>query len=402
MDNSILDQLTLNNNSKIVFLIMDGLGGLRSPGKLGTELGVANSPNLDQLAKESVCGLLDPIMPGVTPGSGPAHFALFGYDPIQFNIGRGVLSAAGVEFELTDKDLAARVNFCTLDDQGNVIDRRAGRIATEINAELCEKIKQQIKIPTGYKFFIQPEKEHRAVFVLRGDGLSDALYDTDSQQTGVPPLDPKPTTSEAEKSAVLVKDLLDQIRKILANEHPANMILMRGFAKHRRYESLFERFKLKSLAIANYPMYRGVSKLVGMELSPITPDMPTQIDVLEQKFNDYDYFFVHIKYTDSRGEDGDFDAKVKVIEEVDQLIPRIRNLNPDVFVVTGDHSTPAMLKNHSWHPVPVLLNAETARVDLVEKFDDISCINGGIGRQPALHLMGLALAHAQRLVKFGA
>jgi len=402
MDNSILDQLTLNNNSKIVFLIMDGLGGFRSPEKHGTELEVANSPNLDQLAKESVCGLLDPIMPGVTPGSGPAHFALFGYDPIQFNIGRGVLSAAGVEFDLTDKDLAARVNFCTLDENGNVIDRRAGRIATEINAELCEKIKQKIKIPTGYEFFIQPEKEHRAVFVLRGAGLRDALTDSDSQQTGVPPLDPKPTSSEAEKSATMVKDLLDQIRKILADEHPANMILLRGFAKHRRYDSLYERFKLKSLAIANYPMYRGISKLVGLELNPITPDIPTQIDALEQSFNEYDFFFVHIKYTDSCGEDGDFDAKVKVIEEVDQLIPRIRDLNPDVFVVTGDHSTPAMLKNHSWHPVPVLLNAKTARVDLVDKFDDISCINGGIGRQPALHLMGLALAHAQRLIKFGA
>ena len=402
MDNSILDQLVIENDNKIVFLIMDGLGGLQAPGKAGTELQAANCPNLDQLAKESVCGLLDPILPGVTPGSGPAHFALFGYHPIKFNIGRGVLSAAGVEFNLTGRDLAARVNFCTLDKNGNVVDRRAGRIATEINAALCEKIKQQINIPAGYEFFIQPEKEHRAVFVLRGDGLDDSISDTDSQKTGVPPLDPKPTSKEAERSAALVKDLLDQIKQILADEHPANMILLRGFAKHRKYKTLSERFKLKSLAIANYPMYRGVSTLVGMDLNPITKDMPTQIDALEQKFADYNFFFVHIKYTDSRGEDGDFDAKVKVIEEVDQLIPRIRNLNPDVFVVTGDHSTPALLANHSWHPVPVLLHAKTARVDLVEKFDDISCISGGIGRQPALHLMGLALAHAQRMVKFGA
>lgn len=402
MDNSILDQLVIENDNKIVFLIMDGLGGLQSPGKAGTELQVANCPNLDQLAKESVCGLLDPILPGVTPGSGPAHFALFGYDPIQFNIGRGVLSAAGVEFNLTDRDLAARVNFCTLDKNGNVIDRRAGRIATEINAKLCEKIKQQIKIPAGYKFFMQPEKEHRAVFVLRGDDLDDSISDTDSQKTGVPPLDPKPTSTEAEKSAAMVKDLLVQIKQILADENPANMILLRGFAKHRRYKTLFERFKLKSLAIANYPMYRGVSKLVGMDLNPITKDMPTQIDALGQKFADYNFFFVHIKYTDSRGEDGDFDAKVKVIEEVDQLIPRIRKLNPDVLVVTGDHSTPALLANHSWHPVPVLLYAKTARVDLVERFDDISCLSGGIGRQPALNLMGLALGHAQRMVKYGA
>jgi 2,3-bisphosphoglycerate-independent phosphoglycerate mutase len=381
---------------------MDGLGGLRSPGQSGTELEVANSPNLDLLAKESVCGLLDPIYPGITPGSGPAHFALFGYDPIQFNIGRGVLSAAGVEFDLTDKDLAARVNFCTIDQQGNVIDRRAGRIATEINATLCEKIKQQIVVPTGYELFMQPEKEHRAVFVLRGEGLSDAISDTDSQQTGVPPLDPKPLSPESEKSAALIKHMLDQIGPILANEQPANMILLRGFAKHRHYDSLYERFQLKSLAIANYPMYRGIARLVGMDLHPITADMPSQIDALGHRFGEYDFFFVHIKYTDSRGEDGDFEGKMNVIKEVDELIPRIRDLNPDVLVVTGDHSTPSLLKNHSWHPVPVLLHAKTARVDLVNKFDEIRCTSGGMGRQPALNLMGLALAHAKRLVKFGA
>lgn len=402
MDNSILDKLTIESKSKIVFLIMDGLGGLQANGKTGTELEEARIPNMDQLAKDSVCGLLDPILPGVTPGSGPAHFALFGYDPIKYSIGRGVLSAAGVEFDLTDRDLAARVNFCTLDENGNVVDRRAGRIPTELNARLCEKIKQNINVPAGYEFFMQPEKEHRAVFVLRGAGLHDALSDTDSQQTGVPPLEPKAMIKEAEKSAALVKGLLDQIRDILTDEHPANMILLRGFAKHRRYPSMYERFKLRSLAIANYPMYRGVSKLVGMELNPITADVPTQIDALEQRFDEFDFFFVHVKYTDSRGEDGDFAAKVKVIEEVDALIPRIRKLNPDVFVITGDHSTPAYLKNHSWHPVPVLLNAGTARVDRVEKFDEINCINGGLGRQPALNLMGLSLGHALKMVKFGA
>jgi len=338
----------------------------------------------------------------VTPGSGPAHFALFGYDPVQFNIGRGVLSAAGVEFKLTSQDLAARVNFCMIDQGGNVVDRRAGRIATEVNARLCEKIKQKVQVPKGYEFFMMPEKEHRAVFVLRGEDLSDAITDTDSQQIGVPPLDPKPTAAAAAATAQLLQGLLVQIKNILADEHPANMVLLRGFAKHRKYPTLSERFKLRALAIANYPMYRGVALLVGMELNPVTPNIPTQIDALEQRFADFDYFFIHIKYTDSRGEDGDFDAKVKVIEEVDQLIPRFRKLNPDVLVVTGDHSTPAMLKNHSWHPVPVLLNSKTARVDLVEKFDEISCIAGGLGRQPALNIMGLALAHAQRLVKFGA
>ena len=402
MDNHILDELAVKNDNKIVFLIMDGLGGLRMPGKAGTELQVAKTPNLDALARESVCGLLDPILPGVTPGSGPAHFGLFGYDPVKYNIGRGVLSAAGVEFDLTDRDLAARVNFCTVDAEGNVIDRRAGRIPTELNQKLCDKILANVKVPEGYEFFFLPEKEHRAVFILRGDNLDDRIADTDPQQTGVPPLEPKPLVPEAEATARLVKDLVEQIRRILADEHPANMILLRGFAKYRRYPSMMDRFKLKSLAIANYPMYRGIARLLGMELHPVTKDVPTQIDALEARFSEYDFFFVHVKYTDSRGEDGDFDAKVKVIEEVDALIPRIRALDPAVLVVTGDHSTPALMKSHSWHPVPVLINARLARVDLVERFDEISCIAGGLGRQPSMNLMGLALAHAERLKKFGA
>ncbi len=402
MDNSILDKLTIEHDSKIIFLIMDGLGGLTMPGKAGTELQVANTPNLDALAKEGICGLIDPIMPGVTPGSGPAHFGLFGYDPVKYNIGRGVLSAAGIEFDLTHRDLAARVNFCTVDEKGNVVDRRAGRIPTEINARLCKKVLSRIKVPQGYEFFFLPEKEHRAVFVLRGDNLSGAISDTDPQQVGMPPLPLKPLQPEAEHTAKILNDLLDQIRKILADEHPANMILLRGFANYHPYPTLKERFKLDCLAIANYPMYRGVAKLLGMTLHPVTKDVPTQFQALENNYADYDFFFLHVKYTDSRGEDGDFDAKVKVIEQVDALIPGLRKLNPDVLVVTGDHSTPSVLKNHSWHPVPVLLHAKTARTDRVEKFDEISCITSGLGRQPALTLMGLALAHAGRMIKFGA
>jgi 2,3-bisphosphoglycerate-independent phosphoglycerate mutase len=402
MDNRILDQLSIESDSKIVFLIMDGLGGLAADGKDGTELQVARTPNLDALAKESACGLLDPILPGVTPGSGPAHFALFGYDPVEFNIGRGVLSAAGVEFDLTDRDLAARVNFCTLDGNGNVTDRRAGRIPTEKNAQLCRKILDSIRVPEGYEFFFLPEKEHRAVFILRGDGLEDALSDTDPQQTGVPPLPVRALKPEAQRTADLVNNLVDQIRKILKDEHPANMVLLRGFAKHRSYPSMKERFKLNCLAIANYPMYRGVARLLGMTLHPVTADVPSQFEALEKNFSKYDFFFLHVKYTDSRGEDGDFDGKVKVIEEVDRLIPRVVRLNPEVLVVTGDHSTPSSMRAHSWHPVPVLLRAKTARVDRVERFDEISCIAGGLGRQPAMNLMGLALAHAGRLIKFGA
>ncbi|MCH8127670.1 2,3-bisphosphoglycerate-independent phosphoglycerate mutase [candidate division KSB1 bacterium] len=402
MDNSILDPLAIQSDSKIVFLILDGISGLKVDGKPGTEMQVANLPNLDRLAKESICGLLDPILPGVTPGSGPAHFALFGYDPIEFNMGRGVLSASGVGFELTDRDLAARINFCTVDGSGNVTDRRAGRIASGIGVRLCDKIESAVVVPAGYEFNFLPEKEHRAVMILRGDGLNDSVQDTDSQQTGVPPLEPEALSPEADFTSGLLKDIISQIRGILADESPANMVLLRGFAKHKKYPSMMERFKLKSLAIANYPMYRGISRLIGMDLNPVTPSIQTQIDALENKFNEYDYFFIHIKYTDACGEDGDFDGKVKVLEEVDELIPRIVELNPDVLVVTGDHSTPSKMSTHSWHPVPVLINSNLARIDPVEHFDEISCIQGGIGRQPSVHLMGLVLAHANRLQKFGA
>lgn len=402
MDPEVLEKLVVQNESKIVFFIFDGLGGLAMPGKGGTELQVARKPNLDRLARDSICGLLDPIHPGISPGSGPAHFALFGYDPIRCNIGRGVLSAAGVEFDLTDRDLAARANFCTLDGKGIITDRRAGRIPTEEAARLCEKVKKSVRMPAGCELFLMPEKEYRAVFVLRGDDLSEAIADTDPQRTGAPPLDPEPTASEGNRTAARLKEILDQIRGILSDEQRANMMLLRGFAKYRRYPSMQERFGLRSLAIANYPMYRGIARLLGMDLHPVTPDVFSQVEALERRFGDYDFFFLHVKYADSRGEDGDFDGKVRVFEEVDPLIARVRALKPDVLVVTGDHSTPSLLKSHSWHPVPVMLHAPSARVDRVEAFDELSCIGGGLGRQPAVNLMGLALAHAGRLVKFGA
>lgn len=402
MPDRLIDDLVVENNTKIVYLVIDGVGGLRMEGKAGTELQVAHKPNLDQLAKDSLCGLLDPVHPGVTPGSGPSHFALFGYDPIECNIGRGVLAAAGIGFQLTDKDVAARVNFATVDKKGNVTDRRAGRIDTETNRRICQKLQERIDLGPQVEVFIETVKEHRAALILRGEGLSGDIEDTDPQQTGVPPLEPRAITPEAENTVELVKSLLSQAKEILSEEEKANMILLRGFAKHKPYPSLKERFKLKALAIANYPMYRGVARLVGMELYPVTEDLDSQFDALGEKYDNYDFFYLHIKATDSRGEDGDFDAKVRVIEEVDGLLPKIMELKPDVLVVTADHSTPAKLRSHSWHPVPVLIHSQYCRVDEVDRFDEISCIRGGLGRQPMVNLMGLALAHSLRLKKFGA
>lgn len=400
MDYRILQDLALEEGGKIVYLILDGVGGLRMEGWEGTELQVARTPNLDRLASQSVCGLLDPIWPGITPGSGPAHFAIFGYDPLQFEVGRGVLAALGIGFELTDRDVAARINFCTLDHEGKVTDRRAGRIPTEENRRLCAKLRDSLNL--GTEFFIEPVKEHRAVLVLRGEGLGGDLADTDPQKEGSPPLEPRSLSPEGKRTAELVEDFLRQAKEILADEPRANMLILRGFAKYNPFPTMEERYKLHSLAIANYPMYRGLARLVGMDVWPDAGDLEDEFKLLAQKFSQYDFFYLHVKKTDSFGEDGNFAAKVKVIEEVDSLLPQVLELEPEVVVVTADHSTPSKLKSHSWHPIPVLLFSPNCRVDEVERFDEISCIKGGLGRLPAVALITLALAHARRLKKYGA
>jgi len=400
--NSLVDELSIKNDTKIIFLVMDGLGGLRSAGKKGTELQVAHSPNLDKLAQDSICGLMDPILPGVTPGSGPAHFALFGYNPVEANIGRGVLEAAGINLPLTDRDVAIRINFATRDADGNITDRRAGRLATDINKRICEKIRKNVSIAPEAEFVIETVKEHRAVLVIRGDDLGGDINDTDPQKLGVPPLEPEAGDEASGKTVKIVKRFLEQAHDLIADEPAGNTMLLRGFAKHKPYKSMMERFKLKTLAVANYPMYRGVAFLLDMDLNPVTADTKTEFEAVKENYDKYDFFFVHVKGTDARGEDGDFDAKVKVIEEVDSLLPMLTGLNPDVMVVTADHSTPAEMSSHSWHPVPVLVHSNICRVDDVQTFDEIACINGGLGRMPSMNLMPIVLGNAGRLTKFGA
>ncbi len=400
---NIIEQLIVKNDSKIIFLVMDGVGGLAMEGKGGTELQVANTPNLDALAAKSSCGTFDPVYPGITPGSGPGHFGLFGYDPLTSNIGRGVLEASGIEFPLTNRDVAIRVNFATSDQNGNLVDRRAGRLATEENQRVCAKLREGIDLKQfGVDVFVEPVKEHRAAVVLRGDNLSGDLKDTDPQVTGVPPKPPTATSPDGEHMLPLVNALVDQAQKILKDEPKANTMLLRGFAKYHRYPSMEERYGLRSLAIANYPMYRGIALLLGMTLHPVTQDIKTQFEAAREQYHNYDFFFVHVKYTDSRGEDGDFDAKVKVIEDVDRLLPILTGINADALVVTADHSTPALMKSHSWHPVPVLLNSKYARVDNVRAFNEIDCICGSLGRQPMINLMPIVLANTGRLQKYGA
>jgi 2,3-bisphosphoglycerate-independent phosphoglycerate mutase len=403
MQTDILKHLIVKNDSKIIFLVMDGVGGLAMEGKSGTELQVARKPNLDALAAKSSCGTFDPVAPGITPGSGPGHFALFGYDPLTCNIGRGVLEAAGIEFKLTGKDVAIRVNFATADKNGNLVDRRAGRLDTEENKRVCAKLRQGVNLKKmGIDVFIEPVKEHRAAVVFRGENLSGDLEDTDPQITGVPPKAPKAMSPDGERMVPIVTEFLKQAHKLIADEPKANTMLLRGFAKFVPYPTMEDRYGLKCLAVANYPMYRGIANILGMTLHPITKDIQTQFEAVRDQLKNYDFFFVHVKYTDSRGEDGDFDAKVKVIEEVDRLLPILTDLHPDVMVVTADHSTPAVLKAHSWHPVPVLLQGKYARVDTVQTFDEIACSTGVLGCRPMVNLMPLVLAHALRLQKYGA
>jgi len=399
----IPDDLVQAAETKIVFLVLDGLGGLPHPDTGLTELETAQTPNLDRLAKRAALGLIEPVGKGITPGSGPGHLGLFGYEPLRWTIGRGVLSALGIGFDLREGDVAVRLNFATTDADGRIIDRRAGRPNDAENRRLVAKLQAEVRAPEpGIEIFFESEKEHRAVLVLRGEGLSAELSDTDPQETGVPALHVRPLADGAERSARIVQAILNDARRVLADEPKANEILARGFAAYERYPSMADRYKLRARAIARYPMYCGVSRLLGMDVLPIPASDEESIAKLAEGFDQYDFHFVHFKATDSRGEDGDFAAKVAAIEAIDRLIPQVEALQPDVLVVTGDHSTPSRYRAHSWHAVPVLLLSPWTRADKDATFGEKACRYGELGIFPAVDLMTLVLAHAGRLAKFGA
>jgi 2,3-bisphosphoglycerate-independent phosphoglycerate mutase len=393
-------ELQLDNDSKIVMLVADGLGGLpMTPGGL-TELETAQTPNLDSLAWRGVQGASIPVKPGIAPGSGPGHLALFGYDPLHYKIGRGALEATGIGFELQDGDVAIRCNFCTIDSSGKITDRRAGRISSEESAPLAISLRQ-VKIP-GVEIFVEPVKEHRFVVVFRAPGLGGNVADTDPQKTGVPPLDPIAQDEASKRTAEIAREFLAQAKKILAGHPKANFHTMRGFANKPSLPSYREVYGLRAAAIAVYPMYKGLARLVGMDILGSAQTLAEQMDTLEKNWNDYDFFFIHFKYTDSTGEDGNFEGKVARIEELDSVLPRITALNPTVMIVTGDHSTPSYLKSHSWHPVPTLLVSDCCRPDPHKAFNESTCITGGLGQFEAQYLMPLALSNAGRMGKYGA
>ena len=386
--------------AKIVLLVIDGLGGLPNPQTGKTELETANTPNLDQLATKAICGLIDPVSPGITPGSAPGHLALFGYDPLSFNIGRGTLEAIGIDFDLESGDVAARGNLCTVDEAGLVTDRRAGRIPTDKCAELCQLLDGLVI--DNVKIIVRPVKEHRFIVVFRGEGLASDISDSDPQQTGVAPRVITALHPQASRTASIASQFIAQAKAILAGHHPANMVLLRGFSQRPQFPKMGEIYKLKPAAIASYPMYLGLAKLVGMEVLETGTSIEDEFVTLKRNYANYDFFFLHIKGTDSAGEDGDFDRKVKIIEQVDRALSSLINIKPDVLVVTGDHSTPALLRGHSWHPVPILLYSKWCRPDRVGEFSESACASGGLGRFPATQLMLLAMANALKLTKFGA
>jgi 2,3-bisphosphoglycerate-independent phosphoglycerate mutase len=398
---SLVTSLLHDNGSKILLLVLDGLGGLPDPVSGRTELETARTPNLDRWASEGATGLVDPVARGITPGSGPAHLALFGYDPVAENVGRGVLSALGAGLEMTSRDVAARMNFATRDGQGRIVDRRAGRISSAEGKRVSEML-AGIRVP-GVEVTVRAEKEHRAVVVFRGDGLGGAVADTDPQVTGVPARKAEPLEDEpgARRTAEIANQFITRARELLKGEKAANDVLLRGFAGWDPPQSFRDRFGLRGTAIAMYPMYLGLARLVGMRALPEMPSIEAEFDAIGGALADSDFVFVHVKQTDTAGEDGDFARKVKVIEQVDALLPRAQ-AGADLVVVTGDHSTPATMKSHSWHPVPILFRGGTTYVDDTRELGETAARRGALGRFPSREIMPQALAAVGRLARFGA
>jgi 2,3-bisphosphoglycerate-independent phosphoglycerate mutase len=396
----VLRSLAIRTDSKLILVVIDGLGGLPVRGK--TELEAAKIPNLERLTSKSICGLIDPISYGITPGSGPSHLALFGYNPLQYEIGRGVMEALGIDIPLTHDDLAARGNFAMIDDRGIVVDRRAGRIATEKNREICHFLGNEIKEIEGVRISVYPGKEHRFVLVFRGQGLRDDLTDADPQKDGLQAKGTEALSQESRRTAEVVNLYLKKANEVLRPFHPANTVLLRGFSKIPHLPTMSDRFKLRPAAIATYPMYRGLARLIGMEILETGETLREEAETLKKYFDRHDFFYIHFKKTDSAGEDGNFKLKVKVLEEIDRVIPSLLKVKPDVLVVTGDHSTPSLLKGHSWHPNPILLHSKYIRPDGIRRFTERQCQKGQLGRFSAVHILPLMLANGLKLKKFGA
>ena len=399
IDLDVLGEYIQTTPSKIVMLVVDGLGGLRHPETRLSELETAHTPNLDALAHESACGLTVPVLPGVAPGSGPGHLALFGYDPLKYLIGRGALEALGIEVDLREGDVSARGNFCTVDSDGLLLDRRAGRVPSEVTIPLCREL-DKIDVE-GADLRVHPVEGYRFVLHLRGEGLDEGILETDPQRTGAHALEARARQPQGEKTTRMVNEFVAKARDVLKEEERANMVLLRGFSSLPHLPSMGAAYGLNPAAIAAYPMYRGLATLAGMKVVPTGRTFADEVDTLSQHYDEHDFFYIHYKPADAAGEDGNFEAKVKALEDLDAHIPRLRDLNPDVMMIAGDHSTPAIMAAHSWHPVPFLLRSPWTRGEGADSFSERSFASGSLGTIPATQGMLLALAHSGKLVKFG-
>ena len=399
IDLPFLADICRPTDSKIVLLVVDGLGGAPSPETKKSELETAKLPNLDKLANRSAAGVTTPVMNGITPGSGPGHMSLFGYDPVKYLMGRGVLEALGIDVELGPGDLAARGNLCTVDGNNNILDRRAGRIPTAEAAPLV-KMLNEIEVP-GVDVDVYPVQDYRFVLLMRGEGLDDKISETDPQMVGVTPLEARALNDASERAATHVRAFIKAAGETLGGREYANMAMLRGFSLLPELPDFGKRYSLNPAAVAAYPMYRGLAKVVGMRVIPTGMTFDEELDTLEEHFDEHDFFFLHYKPADAAGEDGDFDAKVGTLEVLDACIERLVEMRPDVLVVAGDHSTPAILGAHSWHSVPLLVHSEWTEGEGIEAFTEQACAAGSLGSLHATEVMLLAMAHAGKLLKYG-
>jgi 2,3-bisphosphoglycerate-independent phosphoglycerate mutase len=385
--------------SKILMVVVDGLGGLPLTPDGPTELEAAATPHLDAAAGEGQGGMSIPVLPGLTPDCATGHLALFGYDPLQYPVSRGLSEALGLDFPLQPGDIAARGNFCTINADGHIIDRRGGHPSTERCVTLCQKLRA-IDIP-GLQLFVEPIREHRFLLVLRGEGLGDGVNHTDPLHIDTPPLPAVGADEPSRRTAEAVTAFVEQAAQVLSTEAPTNMVTLRGLSRYPQLPSLGDLYGLRAVALAVYPLYKGIARLAGMDVPDAGNSLGEQIDALEKLWEKYDFFYLHYPYADSAGRDGNFEGKVQMLERLDMQIPRLRALQPDVFIVTGDHSTPAKLKSRSWHSVPTILVSGNCRTDGLQAFSEAACRYGGMGLFTAKTLMTVALAHAGRLQKYG-
>ena len=403
---ALYSKLLVKTNAKLALIVLDGLGDIATGGPdSSTPLEAAYTPNLDALTQNSAQGRMIPVAPGITPGSGPGHLGLFGYDPLEFQVGRGVIEALGLGIDLKPGDVCARANFCSMDAKGIVTDRRAGRIATEVCEELCDILSKKIKKIGDTQVIIRAGKEHRFVVIFRGKGLEGPLTDSDPNREGLPIAAVKPTDAKSakqKKAAKLVADFYAAALPLIAKKKPANGFLMRGIAHQPAIPTFEQRYGLRAAAIAVYPMYKGLAQLVGMEKIEGPPTIAEQFERYVAEYDNYDYFFIHYKYTDKAGEDGNFEAKKKAIEDFDAALPILLGKKPDVIAITGDHSTPVAMKGHSWHPQPVLLNSACSGSDKLERFTETGANMGSLGIFEAKYLIRLMQANAKMFDKFGA